>query len=486
MSDAHAVETEAGKPLSPMREIIQPFIDLIHAPRSLWGINLSYFVEGLVYFGWLSLLPLFFNKNVGLNDLHADWMVSFLTAGITLSMFFFGGRVDRIGVRKGLIAAVSIMLAGRVLMVAGTVFLPVLGGVGSSLFWCSLFGLLGVIVGYGLYQPAAYAGVREYCDERTAAMGFAMLYALMNAGGALPGFISPPIRHAFGIPGVFWTYVGLTALGLIVLALLLTKKVEAAALATVAAYRKVHEKERAEAEQKQLDAVNADRLAATKMPPLQRSWHWIRNHPLADPKFAFFIFALIPVQTLFAHNWLTLPQYVSRCMGTVGDRYMEFFVNFINPVLIFILTPMVAALTKKRKVYNMMIAGTFVMAVPTFLLAIPAGPGTRIWLLLGYLVIMSFGEAMWQPRFLQYAAEIAPKGRTGAYMGVAQFPWFLTKVVTGLYAGWFLMRYVPETGKGAQNPELMWLIYACIAMISTVLLILAKRWVGKDFKTQAH
>ena len=42
---------------------------------------------------------------------------------------------------------------------------------------------------------------------------------------------------------------------------------------------------------------------------------------------------------------------------------------------------------------------------------------------------MTIGEAMWQPRFLQYAAEIAPEGRTGAYMGVAQFPWFLTKMI---------------------------------------------------------
>jgi POT family proton-dependent oligopeptide transporter len=43
---------------------------------------------------------------------------------------------------------------------------------------------------------------------------------------------------------------------------------------------------------------------------------------------------------------------------------------------------------------------------------------------------MTIGEAMWQPRFLQYAAEIAPEGRTGAYMGVAQFPWFLRLIRT--------------------------------------------------------
>ena len=104
-------------------------------------------------------------------------------------------------------------------------------------------------------------------------------------------------------------------------------------------------------------------------------------------------------------------------------------------------------------------------------------------LLLGFLVIMATGEAMWSPRFLQYAAEIAPEGRTGAYMGVAQFPWFLTKVIAPLYSGHVMARYCPE--QGTTNPETMWLIFGCIAMGSTVLLLLAKGWVGKDFKTKA-
>ena len=100
---------------------------------------------------------------------------------------------------------------------------------------------------------------------------------------------------------------------------------------------------------------------------------------------------------------------------------------------------------------------------------------------------MTIGEAMWQPRFLQYAAEIAPEGRTGEYMGVAQLPWFLTKVlVPALYSGWMMDRYcpAPETGRPV-NTEPMWLIFGFIAMASFVLLVLAKNWIGKDFKTKA-
>jgi dipeptide/tripeptide permease len=200
---------------------------------------------------------------------------------------------------------------------------------------------------------------------------------------------------------------------------------------------------------------------------------------LADGKFYFFIFALIPVQTLFTYNWLVLPQYLERAFegGFVSQRF-EIFSN-LNPILIFIAVPIVTALTQKKKIYNMMISGTAIMAAPAFLLALD----TSIYTLLGYLFIMTIGEAMWQPRFLQYAAEIAPEGRTGAYMGVAQFPWFLTKMLVPFYSGVLMQRYCPA--EGPRDPQTMWLIFSFIACASTVFLLLGRNWAGKDFKAKA-
>ena len=474
-------------PENPLKQIVQPFIDLIHAPRALWGVNLAYVLEGTAYFGVLSYLALYFSDyvftGVPTPDVPAGLMVGVLTAGITLSMFFLGFVADKFGVRNALIWAFLFLLGGRRLVAgAGYVFQP--AGLWSTLHVVTMAGILLIVIGYGMYQPGAYTAVKQFTNPKTAGMAFAMLYALMNLGGWLPSFaflLRDDDYLGLGISGVFWVYAAMTVAALFITIAILNRKTVADAIATAKAETAaIKAAERGEAAPTQADVAAEDaRIAEAKPVGFWANFKdWLVNHPFTDPKFTFFIFALIPVQTLFAYNWLVLPVYINRSYsGWIGE-YFEIAANF-NPILIFIFAPIVAAVTQKRKVYNMMIAGTFIMAAPAFFLAF----GTNGYLLFAYLMIMTFGEAMWQPRFLQYAAEIAPEGRTGVYMGVAQFPWFLTKLIVPLYSGTLIAKYVPADG--FKNPEKLWLISACIAMLSTVLLVLARGWIGKDFKTKA-
>ncbi len=812
------------------KELIDPFIHFAKAPRALWGINLSYLLEGLVYFGILTVLGKYLSDDVGLSDLHAGWVYSLFTGGITAAMLILGGVADKIGVRKALLAALGLMVFGRFLLAASGTFFEYHLGAGSPMFFFVLAGLFLVVVGYGMYQPASYAGVKEFTNKKTAAMGYAMIYAVMNLGAFFSGLLSPPIRKSYGIAGVFWVYVGLTFLAFLAVFVLLSKRAAEAARAQVQEENEnfsreeggeeKEEKEGGEEEEpteepgekrslkepvtilfgvgfaavvalllylvitrnipplekvyldyqeitskairemdkalvppekrkpsspgenlkepnvvleeaaqgirdlapeveppsggsykldpsvfpmarasldgdarilvalagrpdirerlslkpevsrgadkflrsfavtvmaaaygleaevdgetlhklrlrlkrvkeeiipmdpsdrkdaltiaalppaKMLDRLalecedTAGRIDSLVPPPrnepfrdiliqeaetfrniglaLERSgvgpvgrrflserlffsallakdagdmvkvagdpevkaggkplvgklgahaltrmhemgraladilpeaavapwstrfrdfllrygilslvglfflvgliWrilHLRPDHPFHNGKFTFFIFSLIPVQTLFAHNWLTMPYYINRAFGgtDVGENF-EFFSN-INPILIFVLTPLVAAVTSRAKVYTMMVLGTLVMALPTFLLALPPSP---VFLLV-YILLMSVGEAMWSPRFLQLVAEIAPEGKTGAYMGIAQLPWFLTKVVTGFYSGYFLSQYCPKLGP--QNPGTLWFIYGCIAMLTPLALIAAKGWIAANLE----
>jgi POT family proton-dependent oligopeptide transporter len=175
---------------SIVRELIQPFIDLTKTPQALTGVNASYVVEGITYFGVVGLLAIYFNQYVGLNDMQADWMVSIQTAGITLTQLLLGATVDWIGVRRTMLISLTTMLGGRILLAAGPAMTGT-SGMYSSAFWVAMIGISGIIIGYGMYLPACYTAVRKYTNEKTSAMGYAMLYALMNLGGFLPGLISP-------------------------------------------------------------------------------------------------------------------------------------------------------------------------------------------------------------------------------------------------------------------------------------------------------
>ncbi len=373
---------------------------------------------------------------------------------------------------------------------------------------------------------------KRYTNPKTAAMGYAVVYGLMNLGAFFSGFVSPAIRHRFvdvfppnGLTAVFWTYTILCIIALAVSVTVLTRKTDAEAVERVALEtaqlgdgaakwkrrRNPHRTKTARRKGRRQSAVHHPDLAgrdrtgridrrghrsASDVSPLVvyvsaavlavlAVYEYLRvrpDHPFRDSRFTFFIFVLIPVQTLFAHNWLTIPYYLDRAFrGSVMSDYFEFFSN-INPILIFIFAPLVAGLTARANVYTMMIIGTLVMALPTFFLVI----GPYMIPFLAYIFLMSIGEAMWQPRFLQWIAEVAPPGKTGIYMGIGQFPWFLTKFLTGLYSGYFVATYIPKPETGLPtNTEFMWLIYGIIAMISPVALILARKWMVAGMK-QRH
>jgi dipeptide/tripeptide permease len=455
---------------SPLGEMTEPFVNLAKAPRALWALNLTYLIEGFAYFGTLAYLAMFFNEYVRLNDQHAGWMVGLMTSGITFSMLFFGSRVDRWGLRRTLIVALSLMLLGRLVLGLSPGLELEAGSLASPLNLVAAAGILLVVAGFGMYQPAVYAGTRAVTTAATSGMAFAMLYAVNNLGGWLPTFMSP-VRRAFGIEGAFTIYAAVTGLGMAGLMALLSKKTLTSALEAARA-----DAPGAAPVEKPDDGGSSGERAALGFGRLA---NWLRRHPLADPKFTFFIFCLIPVQTLFTYNWLIVPQYVSRAFSGewIGANFES--ATSLNSLLIFVLCPVVAALGSRVKVYSMMVIGTAVMAASAFLLS--AGP--TVAGLFAYVLVLSVGEAMWQPRFLQYAAEIAPQGRTGAYMGVAQLPWFLTKMLVPLYSGLALTRWCPEAGPGSTGE--MWLIFGLIALASPALLLLARGWVGRDFKTRA-
>jgi MFS family permease len=402
--------------------------------RRFWVPNAVFLLDGAAYFGILNLLTLHLGSTLALGDVVAGQLVSFMTGALTLFMVVFGPAVDRVGVRRTMSWMIAASFVGRALLVVtppGPLAVPL-----------AIVALTLMALGAGLLQTAVYAAVKQATDAQTSGVGFSLIYSLMNLGIVLESLMSSAVRERFGTTGVFAACAGLTLV-----------------------YGAVHE-------------LGFPRDAGGPVPPAPKpadapaTW---RQHPLADARFLYFIAILLGVRTLFAHQWLTMPDYVTRCFPPeVGARFE--WISALNPAIIVVGTPLVAMLTSRVPVLTMMIVGTSVSAAATLLLV----PGPDLTMLLTYVVVFSIGEALWSSRFLEYVAEIAPPDQLGTYMGVANVPWFFAKFTTGLYSGWMLQRFVPPPDAGLpQDSSTMWTIYAVIAATSPVGLILASPWLRR-------
>jgi len=467
---------------SRFRSFWDSFADLRRLPRGLWFVIGAFAVESSAYFGVLTLMTTYLTADLHWGDVRAGLTVSVFTMLVTLFMLGIGSYAEQFGLRRPILFALAISTAGRALYtVVPHLAGPASGPAGTAFFGATivLASLFLVAIGSGILQPVCYSGVKQFTDEKTNSMGYGLIYAIMNLGivgvAGLSSWVRPGVQHlkegaggvvagrawlqplanvtVSGVQAMNWVCAGITLLTLVLFFVSMTRQAEAAKLRP--------------------EVVPA-RTPGTRTSVPEALKRYFAEGPFANPRFIFFIFMLLPVRTLFAHQWLTMPAYVLRAYpGDVADK-MELLVNWINPLIIFFGVPITTALTRHVNVYRMMSIGTLVSAVPTFLLC--AGP--NLALLITYFVLFSIGEALWSARFYEYASELAPPGRVAQFMGLAQVPWLLAKGTAGLYSGWMLRTFCPEH---VPPPSLhtggLWFVYGCIAMTTPVGLWLARRWV---------
>lgn len=459
-----------------VRNFIASFTDLLPMPAGLWLVIGAFVIESTAYFGILTLMTNYLSSGLGWGDKYASVTVSVFTMLVTLFMLGVGSWAERFGLRNAIVFALLISAIGRGIYCLAP-------GLGGTLATAAVIGsLILVAMGSGILQPTCYSGVKQYTNEKTNSMGYGAIYAIMNLGiagmGALSAWVRPGVQDILdqkaadpspllqwlagisrsGVHAVNEVCFGITVLTLGGFLLLMTRKIEA---------NKVRPNPPAPA-------------GGARRPVGEVLRNYLIGGPFANPRFVFFIFMLLPVRTLFAHQWLTMPEYIMRAYPKGVADHMEWLVNWINPLIIFFGVPIATALTRHVNVYTMMVIGSLVSAAPTFLLC----GGPNLSLLITYFVVFSIGEALWSARFLEYAAELAPPGQVAQYMGLANIPWLLAKGTTGFYSGWMLATYCPKDLPPEQLATgHLWFAYGCIAMTSPIGLWLARNWVRAGLHT---
>jgi hypothetical protein len=160
---------------------------------------------------------------------------------------------------------------------------------------------------------------------------------------------------------------------------------------------------------------------------------------------------LVFVRLTFYIFHVMFPTYAIRILGP--DFPVASIFGSLNPAMIIFLVPLISILSINVRSYTMLLWGTAISAGSVFLCFLPESVSLAIgnswlgtwifdyWLeapvggqdpfvvsLVVFIIVFTVGEAIWSPRLMQFSAEIAPRGKEGAYIALAMLPYFLGKM----------------------------------------------------------
>jgi len=191
------------------------------------------------------------------------------------------------------------------------------------------------------------------------------------------------------------------------------------------------------------------------------------------------------------------PTYATRVFGY--DFPVVSLFGTLNPAMIVFLVPLVSVLTIKIRSYSMLIFGTALSALSVFICFLPDSTAAAIgdtwfgtWIfdywveapvgnqdpfvisLVLFIIVFTIGEAIWSPRLMQFSAEIAPRGKEGAYISLAVLPYFLGKIGATVMADILTEQYFAKGMTEFPDHEFSWLWIAIMCLISPVGMVLFK------------
>ena len=461
---------------------ISKFTVLKGARRELW---LTFLIKLLIYTAYSitnKTMVLWLSKDLGFSDQAAGALVGWVWApAMTVFTLLAGSLTDAIGLRRTFFLGVAICTFARSVMVLTTN--PTLALVA---------GLLPLAVGEALGTPVLLAATRIYSTTAQRSISFSIIYALMNVGYFVAGYVFDFVRSLdlhISIGGfqptpheqLFGVSLGLEIL----------------LFPTIYFLRSRAERSEPDGQLQDRQLTFLSGITKTVRRSASETAQLFRKLIGQSGFYRLLVFFLLIgfLKAIFLQMDYVFPKFGDREMGLhapVGK------LAGINAILIIILAPIVGALTQRIASYRMVIIGSIICAAGVFIMALPIDwfvPATTSALgsalghgylrLTGaihpyyimsalYLTIFSIGEAFYSPRVYEYAASIAPPGQEASYGSLAYLPFLVGKLLVGT-SGWLLAAFCPAQGQC--HPQMMWLIFAAAASVAPVGLIAFRRFI---------
>ncbi len=375
-----------------------------------WVAIMFEFFERGSYYGVMSILSVYMTDQLGFSKESVGVLKSTIQPILYFLPILTGAIADRMGYRKTLLAAFSLLGLGYFLAAGTTEYVPIF-----------LF-LIVMAVGAGTFKPIISGTIARATDKTNSTLGFGIFYWSINLGAFLFPLIIVPILKS--IDQSYVLYAAAIGTGAMIIPTLFIYK----------------EPERGEGENTAREPIGK------MMKDVFEKVYLV----FLDFKFILFIalysmFWILYFQMFDTVLWYVrdfvdaapLNNFVSGVLGFDWKFDVE-HVTVINAFTIICLQLIISAIVKNTKALPTIVTGVAIGTVGMAMLAL----STNIWVFMAGITIFSIGEMTAHPKYISYLGLIAPADKKATYMGFGFLYGFFGSLIGGVLGAklyvWFI------------------------------------------------
>lgn len=421
-------------------------------PKAFWTANIVELFERAAYYAVFIAITLYLSRVVGFSDIEAGWIGGVFSAGLYFLPPFTGAFADKIGFRKAIILAFSLLTIGYF-------------NLGAFPYKAAVLPSLVILMFGGSFIKSIITGtVAKTTTQETRAKGYSIFYGMVNVGAFLGKTFAYPLRLEWGVVSINYYAAFMTFI----------------ALVTVFFFYK---------------SVNIDGEGKT----FKEVWNGLVR-VVVNYRLLLLIIIVTGFWIIQHQMYATMPKYVLR---TVGEHASPEWIANVNPFVVMISVVLITNMMKKVRAVTSMSVGMFLMPLSALLMAsspiletvagknvsifglLSAHPVT-IMMILG-IMVQGLAECFISPRYLEYFSLQAPKGEEGLYLGFSHLHSFLSSILGFGISGYLLTAYVPDPAMlsaeqlstAYDSANVIWYYFAAIGFTAAIALLIYRKFVDK-------
>ena len=436
--------------------------------KAYWTASIAELLERMAYYAIFIVITLYLSDTLGFSDIEASIISGLFSGGLYLLPLFTGAYADKIGYRKALLLAFSLLSAGYLLLGLLPLTLEGIGlveygmettfhGLESSWERYMIVPIMIILmIGGSFIKSIISASVARETISENRAKGYSIFYMMVNIGAFTGKCFVDPLRALVGEAS--YIYINFFSAILCVIAF----------AAIILFFKSAHH--------------------AGEGKSAKEVWHGLIK-VFTNGRLLILILIVTGFWIVQQQLYATMPKYVIRM---AGETAKPGWIANVNPFVVVVFVNLITQMMRKYKALTSITVGMFLIPLSALVMASGnlfsgeiLGMHPITLMMVCGIVFQALAECFISPRYLEYFSLQAPKGEEGLFLGFSHLDSFLSSILGFGLSGILLSKYCPdpkdfatvaEWQAASANAHYIWYWFAAIGMISALALIIFAKY----------